>query len=516
MDKKYKLFNNALAAKGQEWMKVHFLMVQRLGITEAITIRRLLQLQKFYADKNQLQGGWFFQTYEDICDWTGLTTKQVILAVQKLENTWVDLSGDEEDVKAEKDKKLHSRIKFLKDSSLSADQKKEKIIEAYEKAGYRRLLKTDISIIDKVKRKWYQVNKDVYDEFLKDGDGNICANIEDDKYWIIYNKNFAQQFGPIATIIFSDLYTTYLDALAEGTLINGKWIKRPMDKVAKKIDKTRVTVVNVYMPILKKAELIECETMGWDNTTHISINEDRLADVLDLRDLLDATKGETQVERITKQIIDKAKELSGQNWNTKVYEKADIIENRLNEGISEEDLLNVVDYAYHYYQRPNHIKDFKLFNFKYIYGKGRCKEQFISMMIGEDITKRLLFKIQEITNNKFNWDIDETKVNMIRKRINSGITEEQLIGFVKDRYTTISEDPNCKYTNFTFKDLFGDKAENQIKAYIHKIKEPKRGKKSKKDEPVDNVTCNSYTQEDINNFWAKAFQLEKEGKQGIF
>jgi len=415
---KYKLFNNALAADGQEWMKVNLIMIQKLGIKEAIVARQFLQIQNYFARKGQLTNtGTFFATYEYIADATGLTRKQVILAVTNLEN-----------------------------------------------AG---LLKTEVTKQNNVKRKWYKVDKDVYDNFLKDGDGNICANVEDDQYWIVYNKRLAKKYGPVDTIIFSDMYTTYYNAKVDNSLVELLWAKKPMTKLAQKLKISRTKVVNKYIPELKEAGLIDLQTMGWDNATHFMIMEENLAEELGLKEEIYEQRLDTQVERITKAIIYKAK-LYGEDWHYKFYEYASIIEERLADGISEDELTNIIDYVYDYYQRPKNQKYYKTnFNFKYIYGKGRLQEQWISKKNGELTTQKILFKIQQISNNKFTWDIDDTKVNLIRHRLDNGITEQNLIDFVEQRYEFLSRDPDCKYTNFTFKELFCDENEDKIRAFLN-------------------------------------------------
>ena len=499
MELRYKLFNNALAAKGQDWMPVNIIMIQRIGLKEAITIRRYLKAQNYFAEKNQLSyDGYFFSTYDDIATTTGLSRKQVIAAVKTLEETWLFM-GDkkknyhkyyhkhiEEGMKekeAEKQaeidcenefialvNKLNEDIKSIKeDDHIKEEEKNKKIIQLKKDAGYNRLLDTDISIINKVKRKWFKVNGDVYDEFLKDGNGYICTNTEDEKYWIIYNKNFALKYGPIATIVFSDMYSTFLNAKEDGTLKDEKWFKQTHRKLSQKFGITRQTYSSTYLPMLKDAELIEVCKMGWNNNTHIAINEEKLKEILGLKEVFDALENnnETDVERITRIIIEKAKGY-GEDWHYKFYEYATYIEERLAEGITEKELIDIIDYVHDYYCIPKNQKYYKTnFTFKYIYGKGRCKEQWISMKNGEAATKNILFKIQQITNNKFVWDISEKKVNLIRRRLDNGISEQDLINFVENRYNHLSKDPDCKYTNFTFEKLFADENEDQIRAYLN-------------------------------------------------
>ena len=471
--KQYKLYDNALAAKGQDWNAVLLFMIQRLGIKEAIVASQLLNSQTDFAEKRQLNSdGYFFAVYEDLADITSLTRKQVILAVSNLEKTWLYMQPLKTDEQKEQFNKMVEVLKqniaaVENNDKLTDVQKETKIIELKEAAGYQRLLKTYVTKQNNIKRKWYRVNKDVYDEFLKDGDGNICANVTNPKNWIVYNKKFARQYGPINTIVYSDMYTTYKNAKFNGELVELLWAKKPMTKLSKKIGISRAKLVNTYIVDLVKAGLIEVKAMGWDNATHFMLNEEKLAEVLDLKEEIYEQKLDTQVERITKAIISKAKNY-GEDWHYKFYEYASYIEERLDEGITEDELVSLVDYVYDYYQKPKNQKYYKTnFNFKYIYGKGRCKKQWLSMKKGEEATRRILFKIQQITNNKFIWTIDDTKVNLIRNRLENGLKEQDLIDFVENRYNFLSKDPDCKYTNFTFKELFCDENEDKIRAFLN-------------------------------------------------
>lgn len=394
-------FENALGANNNTWLRVNSLVVNRIGIKEAIILKQLLQWQNEYARKHLLNDkGYFESNYSEICNETGFNDKQVPAATKKLQSLG--------------------------------------LIDTY----------LNEEVENNTRNRFYKVNKDKYDEILKDGTNNICTNIEDDYYWVTYNKNLAKAIGPIEAIMLTDLYISFIDSKNKGELVENIWMPLPQRRLAEQLGISRQTVVNVYFPKLKKTGFIQFKTFGKDNTTHVMLDEAKLADYLGIIELLEEFKDETTVDQITKHIIVKARDYN-EDWSENYYEKAAVIEARLNEGIAAKDLYDLIDFVYEWYQRPNHIQYYKTnFNFNYIFGKGRCDKQFISLKNADHVTKGLLFAIQKLSNNEHIWPLDDTKINLVRKKLDAGILPEEILN--KIIYTFKNTD-DC--SNFTFKSL---------------------------------------------------------------
>lgn len=133
------------------------------------------------------------------------------------------------------------------------------------------------------------------------------------------------------------------------------------------------------------------------------------------------------------------------------------------------------------------------------------------MQKGEEATKRILFKVQQITNNQFVWDVSEKKINLVRHRLENGIKEQDLVDFIENRYNYLKEN-DCKYTNFTIEKLLADENEKHIKAFI-KSKTPKADSNTKSRDGVKSIT---YTKAEIEEFKRRAAEIEAAGEQGVF
>ena len=422
---KQTLYANALAKRGS-FLKVNIILMQRLGLNEAIMIREILRLKRHFGRLNQLSDeGFFYASYSHFADTTGLTQKQVVAAIKKLETLGIVKSN------------VTTRTEIHNGES------------------------------KKLKTKYYALNTLKVDDYLKAGDGSVCMNTlddgdeEDEGSFIIYSKPLAKQIGPVATILFSDMYSSFCNYEASSSLVEGEWFPNCQVKLAAKIGKTPKTICQTYMPQLKECGLIEVKQMGFPKTSYARICWDVFEEMLGFNNL---TNSESNEEKITKHILAKAEELSGKKW---VYNHHIVghIEKRLKEGLTEEQILNMLEFMYDFWKDDPDID--KKFVFSYLCGS-RCKD-WIKKMDNEKLkdendlaleltTAKICDAIRTFTKGEYSWEVSDARMRMIKRQLDSGVTEDELIDLAKNRYDHLKEH-GATMRSFNWKNLF-DENEN--------------------------------------------------------
>lgn len=416
--------------------QVNIIMMQRSSINEAIVCDQLEQWSNYYEGRHELQDGYFYKTYEELCEDTGLTKKQVVRAVEKLE---------------EKYKLLHTDLTMTNDGK---------------------------------KVKWYKVDFKAIDKFIAAGDGTVSKNTSSDRF-IIYNKKLAQKIGPVSTILIRDMAVTYAETAKMNNLIDGEWFPCKQTKLSKKCGVTTKTMCQSYIKNMIKQGLIEIKKAGWTNQTYAKIDFNRLTELMgygvgsEYENLKSsdsffyAQNNETipEVERITRKILAHVEKISGQKWDFN-YVKMAAIEARLEEGFTEDDFIAVIDHMYAYYM--SHEKHFdKYFTWQNLVGTKskledwlkkieRDQEKEEEKLYAEKVAYTLYNKMLEHSGGKIQYEIDSTKIDLIRKRLSEELTEDELIEHMISRYDHLKEHGYDVVKNCSWNKLFGSKCFDEI------------------------------------------------------
>lgn len=475
-------YNNILTSTAYE--KVNVVLRRELGINAAIMASELISLQKYFLNKKQLSDyGFFFNTYEYFIKDTGLTRKQISNAISKLNSAGI----------------VSTHLTYNKGKRI----------------------------------KWYKVDTKKYDEYLKSSDGSICMNTEPKDSYIIYNKKLAQEVGPIAAIVLSDLLTSYYNAEADGQLFEDAWFKSSQNNLAGRCGITPKTVCTKYMPILRKFNLIDVQQKGWPKTTYAKINFDVLESILDTPistnkkvTTLKFDSNEHSVsepERITKLLIEKAKEVSkgSVNWEFS-YKLVYYIEDRLEEGYTEEDFLNIVEHMYEYYLEKNTID--KSFTFENLFTSSKVSQWLKKIKMDSDkkmknielekITLSIISRLAEESKGEVTHTLDANKMHTIKQRLEEGITEEELIEHAISRYLFLKKGNYNLTRGCSWSKLFGPKCFDEI--HSKRVASSYNNKSAKNKSSRDGVKSKSLTKEQVEAAKEMANLYEANGEIGYF
>lgn len=443
---KQKLFSNVLAQDAH--IQVNAILARKLGINEAIVAGELVALQHYFAMRCELTDkGYFYVQYEYLEKDTCLTYNQVVRAVKKLEE--------------------------------------EKIISTY----------LDYDLEGK-RIKYYKVDTLRIDDIVRNGDGSVSMNTIRSDAFIVYSKALAKRLGSTLAVIISDLYTTYLYTAEINNFVDGEWFCMVQDKQAKKLGISRQILgkKDGYIDQLVNAGLINKKAQGIKNKTHIKINFDTLYEMLGYGFKTEYTnesffieKKDEEVidtyseqERVTRLLLDHVKDISGIEWSFD-YSKVADIEDRLEEGYTEDELINVIDHMYKYYTEQNKLD--KAFNFKNVVGQKskvetwmnkieRDKEKEEEKLYAEKVAYAIYNKMLEISEGKIKYDINADKIDTIRKRLAEELSEEELIEHAVSRYNYLKENGYDAVKNCSFNKLFGSKCFDDIQTVRNiKLKE---------------------------------------------
>ena len=526
LDKYDRLYNNELAYH-QPHLEVNKIVMKRLGITETIVMEELLNQYAYRKNKLQLAyDGTFWTTYKDISDRTGLTIKQVILAVKKLEElNLVNPKDDDDEEDTENQDDEFKAVNFKDDNNIET--------LTVEDNGEKKI----------IRRKWYALNTTGYDNYWKSGDGSFCmTNRKSDQVnnFIVYNKKIAQKYDAITAIIFEYLYTAYMNKKIEGTLEDGKWFKCSQKNMAEACGKSRQTIAKTYIPTLIKSGLVECITYGKSNTTHMTINREKLHEVLEFDKIFEAMP---HVERITRKILSTVYEVSGQAWEL-TYDKMACVEKTLVAGYTEEQMLSIIPHMYDYWNRTNQLSEFRFDNMfvpskvkQHLTKKDNDSAKDAFKLQLEKITAHICSKIYEISQGVYDWPASESRQKAIKKLLKRDVTEDELLEYVEGRYNHLIEN-NYSMNSFNWKNLFEEyddengkhhdpykyiKAMRDAKKYDFKFKKAsgskEQPKKTNEDDwvsPRDNVRSKPYTAEEKAEHKRKAAEGEAKGEQWVF
>lgn len=441
---KQNIFTNILASSA--FSKVHIPMMQKAGISEAIVIDELQQKSNYWEvhkeeklkyvdiDSKYYIENWFFTTYDEISEKTGLSRKQVIDAVKNLKN--LNLIDSECPVKSEK------------------------------------------------RTKWYKIHFKVFDDFIKAGDGSVTKNTYSSDRFIIYNKNLAKKIGPVNTIILSDLYTSYMYTAEINNFVDGEWFPASQRTLSKKLNKTKQTICNHYIPALADTGVVDVAMKSFPRTTHVKINFDRLYELLEfgrsseyVSDSFFMQKNEevvnlSEAELVTRSLLAHAEEISGQNWAFDFY-KVSCIEEILKDDITEKQLIQIIDHMYKYYKDADKLD--KCFNFANICGQkskvktwldkiDRDAEKEEEKLYAEKVVYTLYNKMLEHSEGQIKYEIDATKIDMIRKRLSEELSEAELVEHMISRYDFLKSHGYDVVKNCSWTKLFGSKCFDDIQA----------------------------------------------------
>lgn len=431
---KDKLFSNVLAQDAH--IQVNSILVQKLGINEAIVAGELVQLQHYFAMRRELTDkGYFYVQYEYIEKDTKLTYNQVVRAVKKLEE--------------------------------------EKIIDTY----------LDYDLAGK-RIKYYKVDTLRIDDIVRSGDGSVSMNTIRSDAFIIYSKALAKNIGPTLAVVESDLYTTYMYTAELNNFIDDDWFCVVQDKQAKRLGVTRQTLCKKdgYIDKLIKSGLISKKTCGIKNKSYIRLNFDVLYEMLGYGDKTEYASESffmdkkpeitdlSEAELVTRSLLKHAEEISGQAWSFDFY-KVSCIEEILKDDITEEQLINIIDHMYKYYKEANKLE--KCFNFANVVGqKSKVKtwldkierdaEKEEEKLYAEKVAYTIYNKMLEISEGKIKYDIDANKIDLIRKRLSEELTEDELVEHAVSRYNFLKNSGYDVVKNCSWNKLFGPKCFDEI------------------------------------------------------
>lgn len=503
------LFKNALTNGAHS--QVNTRVVSLLGIKEAIVLAELMFCQHDFGEQRKLKNGFFYATNDYLTTSTLLSEHQIRDAVKTLENTWVymkEIKADEEDVKkVQEDEKLSDEekkeqinelqkkaednfralIDELKnsigiietDDTFTDKEKAKRIVALKRKAGFEKLVETKFTMSYGDKIKWYKVFTKTVDQYIKNGDGSVSMNTIRPDAFIIYNKILAKKVGPSAAIVFSDLLTSYYYTEMCDNLEDGEWFRKVMTEQAERLGITRKHLVEKDKGLISKlinAGLINKKTKGSKNVTYISINFDTLFEIL-AGCKVEAIEGgaiikkeESDIERITKRLLARVKEVSGLEWNFN-HTRCAFIEQRLEEDINEEDLYDLIKYKYDDYVRISGGKYIHRFNWTNLFGSSCSKwvnnmhndekqgEQKLKL---EALSLRIIEEVKKVTG--IDWRLDESYYPLLQEQLDCGVSEDELVELIRFVYNWKIKNEG-KITKFTWNKIYGEFQVEEGKGY---------------------------------------------------
>lgn len=514
------LFKNVLAQGS--YVNLNCRVVQKLGIKEGIVLYELFGQQHYFINKGKMKNGFFYVTQDYLKTSTYLSDHQIRAAVKTLEETWVDMNNysvnletivddikkEEVELKAEvkkivddkeisDDKKKSKIAELLKEwidvklegdiikviaddkNYLDDDKKKLKIKQLKKDAGYMQLIETKFTFSYGDKTKWYKVNTKVVDEFIKSGDGSVSMNTIRPDAFVIYNKALAHKTNPTVAVVFSDLLTSYYVTEMYGNLEEDEWFKNVYDVQANRLGISRQSLVeakNGYIIQLVNAGLINKKTMGAKNATYISINWDRLFEIIagctveEFNGGILVKENNSEVERITRKLLDRVKEVSGLDWKFN-HTKCAFIEQRLEDGFIEDDMYNIIEYKYKDYKRIANGKYMHRFNWTNLFGS-QC-ETWITNMHNDEKTNQEKLKLEALSLriieavkdiSGLDWRLDESYYPLLAKQLECGVSEDELVELVAFVYNWKLKNEG-KIKKFTWNKVYGEFQDDSGKGY---------------------------------------------------
>ena len=467
--------------------QVNIVMIQRAGLTSAIVCDELEQCEDYWINKRQTVDGWWWTTYQFLMDETGLSKKQIMEAVKKLSNFGII----------------------------------ETSAPKYE---------------DGIKKKHYKMNYTAKDKFIKsDYDGSVSRSYNPTNF-IIYNKELAKKIGPEATLLIRDMCRSYIETAKRNNLLEGEWFECRQTKLATKYGVVPKTMCDYIKKMIKQG-IIETKQMSWPKTSYVKINFNKLlelynfgtwqevSDFLENREEEKAKKKANKVELITRSVLDKVKKVSGQQWNIS-YDKLASIEARLNEGITEDQLLQVVEDRYKSWLDDKELFE-KYFNWDGVIGsynspstvrghldsirRKDIKEQ--KKLEAEKVCATICNKMYEHSKGEIEWTVDNKKIESIRVVLGwkENFSEDDLIQFAIGRYD-FNKKSGWKMT--AFNTLFSNKEkDNMLKARnVRQYEETKKLFESKKSKGTNKATFDGVSTK--NDLRGKIDQNSITGVQG--
>lgn len=462
--------------------QVNIVMIQKLGLAAAIVCNELEQRDNYWTKKNVKE---WYATYADLIEKTGLTYKQVVHSVKKLEN--------------------------------------ENIVKT-EPPVYQ----------DGIKIKYYDIDFSAKDEFMRSPfDGSVSRNYAPDNF-IVYSKKLAQKISPECAILIRDMCRTYIETAKRGKLLDDEWFECKQTKLAKKCGVTPKTMVD-YMKKMIAQNIIEVKQAGWPKTSYAKINFDTLLELFDYGSWEEveetvaskaaqrAQKKMTVAESLTIKLLEEVKKVSGQDWDM-THKKAADIEDRMSEGYTENQLISIIKYTYNHYKDGEYEN---LFNWDNLIGQPSKVNYWLKRMAekADDekelayaklVTEHICNKMKSYSNGEVDWVVDDKKINSIRKILawEDDINEEDLMNFATSRYDWYKA--NGKKMK-AFSTLFSkDEKENMLNNKADRQRKSNKSYAKKNKESRDGVTCNSYTQAQKEQFKRRAAEIEASGEQGVF
>ena len=430
---KLRLIDDMFACEAHGQMNIY--MAQKLDLNASIICDELEQCEDYWINKHKTVDGWWWTTYSFLTEETGLSKKQIMRAVKDLADVGIVQTA----------------------------------APKYE---------------DGVKKKYYKMDYLAKDEFMRSPyDKSVSRNYKPTNF-IIYNKKLGRLIGPGNAVIIRDLCKTYVETAKRNNLFENEWFEANQVKLSKKCGVTRKTMV-AYIKDLVAKELIETRLISWPRVTYVKINFNKLLELLgygswqELSDHLDfiqaekAKKNANKVELVTRLVLDKVKKVSGQQWSF-TYDKLASIEARLNEGHTQEELLQVVEDRYKSWVEDKELFE-KYFTWDGVIGRDSSpstvnshldsikrkdiKEQ--KRLEAEKVTATLCAKMAEHSKGEIEWIIDDKKVESIRKVLAwpENFNEEDLLSFAINRYD-FNKKSNWKMT--AFNTLFSNKEKENM------------------------------------------------------
>lgn len=469
MNKNYYWAKNILTIGGYYAVKKY--LVQNLGIAEAILIEEFSYQQKEHIkNKTLYSDGTFMTTYDYLVAQSGLKKHQVARAIKNLKD---------------------AGILFVND----------------ERKDYNR------------KHKKYKVLFDKLDKFYKKDSDSVSEHTHGITSYMLYNKTIAQQIGSTYAIIFDDLMTSYINACEDNDFVIDDYFGSAQTKLAKTLNCSPQHLCRKYVPQLKELDLIETQQYGWPKRSCMRINFNKYFELLgvSLEDQeaykLDSRKV-TLAEKATNNILNKVKEISGQDWSDGYFEKVHYIEQRLNDGIKEDDLYDIITFCYNW-RKNGPEKNFKYFSFMDLYGKGKCKRN-VEMMYEQDanakekaelkiLAEKIIKKVNEVSNGTIEWKIYDKALDLLKVQKDCQVTDDELLEFVQNRYDwKMKLSGKVTKRGFSWESLFGENKKEDNSGYscfdsIMAMRNSKTGnyKTTKNNRSKDGVTSETISKKDL-------------------
>ena len=462
-----------------DFIMANTVIASKFGINESIILGEFLWLQKKHKQKNKLwYNKYFNETYDFITRDTYLTKKQIVSAITTLEKANI----------------IETKLKYDKGK----------------------------------KYKLYYVNKKVVDDCLRDEDGSVCGSTLDKDAFVIYNRRLASVIGPSLAIVYADIEATYNNVLADGNLQEDGYFRGCVTSIAKRLGISREILYTKYIKQLIEFDLIAKKTQSFPRTVWFKINSDVIDSILSLPDVNTVTSqkvikldGVSQAEKVTRHIIEKAKTLSGIEWDFD-FDKVNDIDKALTKGHTEKEFNDILIYMFNYYSEKGSLE--KSFTFKNLFVDSKIDAWL--RKINNDTTKKTtkennktqadivtteLIKKANILLGKEKWTKTDNRVNIIMKRLEEGITEEELSILLQNRFDYLKNN-NFGFSKFTLNSVFNEKALAAVKV----IRGDYKNSSLKIAGSRDGLNGESYTREEIEAFKREAAEAEARGEQVYF